>query len=104
MADFFGGILDSLRGVGDDASAFFDSAIGQALAKGVKGGTGSSKKKKEVSLDDGFYNGNARFSPTEDNTPVAKSADYSRLEVEWLQRMHRFAGLNTGTDVKLGAK
>lgn len=108
MADFFAGILDNLRSVGDSTSGFFNSAIGQAVAKGVKGGFGEEGQRKEVNPRDGFFgqeNGNVSYSPTPDKVQKPESVNYSDIERDWLLRLHRFAGLDaTNTKVTLGSK
>lgn len=103
MTDFFGGILDSIRGSGDDISGFFDSAIGQAVAKGATGGFGSQEKKKPVDINDGMVGVSAGSFNPGDTRAKAKSSDWSSTEIEWLRRLQRFSGLSTGTEVKLGS-
>lgn len=105
MSDFFGGILDSISHVGDDVGGFFNSAIGQAVAKGAKGGMSSGKEKSKGSSWDEMSQGfvgmeDARYSPQQ--TEPAQADDFTKLEIEWLNRLHRFAGLDDSTEVKLG--
>lgn len=104
MSDFFGGILDSLRDVGDNPSGFIDGAIGQAVAKGVKGGL--TPANKPVPLNMGFYgdqNSEVHYSPTNDDTRPDQAVSYNQIELDWLRRMQRFSQLTSGTEVKLGA-
>ena len=105
MSDFFGGILDSISHVGDDVSGFFNSAIGQAVAKGAKGGFGTQAKQKEIPWNMGFYGDTdreVRYTPTNDVQGPPPAEDFTKLEIEWLNRLHRFAGLDNSTEVKLG--
>ncbi len=105
MTDFFGGILDDIRGVGDDVFDFFDSSLGKALGKGVIGLTKKDEKegsRGSPSLSEGFVaTGSGEFSPRSRGADLT-SEDFASAEVQWLKRLQRFAGLNTGTEVKLG--
>lgn len=104
MADFFGGILDSVSSVGDDVQGFFNSSIGQAVAKGVSGAYGD-KKQKELKWNEGFM-GQKEYDSFNagkaDQAPTSK--DFHEVERQWLIRMKKFAGLSDDTAVKLGAK
>ncbi len=109
MTDF-GGILDSLRSSGDDISGFFSGAIGQASARAYLGGSQQAKKER-TPQNEGFFaerslTTNQDAPRVGESTRPAEAEDYNKLEIEWLNRLHRFSGLAgaTGTDVKIGGK
>ena len=101
--DFFGGILDNIRSVGDDVNGFFDTAIGQAVGRGLVGGQrNNNQERKGISLEEGFARGTDRsFQPSGEGRSL-ESVDFSSYESEWLQRLRKFSTLNTGTEAKLG--
>lgn len=101
MSEFFGGIFDSLRSVGDDISGFFDSSLGQAVAKG---GRALFEDDRESSMKPNFREnfvevGSSNFSPTRD-LGYERSNNFSNTEIEWYKRLQRFAGIVQGTEVK----
>lgn len=104
MADFWGDILSSVSSAGNSVQGFFDSSIGQAVARGIGGAT-SGAKKKEVAWDEGMFKmGVDNTAPLSRNDPAAKSNNFHETERQWLLRMKKFAGLSDDTAVKLGAK
>lgn len=112
MADFFGGILEDLRGYVKDADSFFDTTIGRAVATGAKAGYGWNQSlnngkggyaSEETSSDSGpNYMGIRSPDGGLNQGSTIESEDFSVAELRWLQRMKSFANLDTGTDVKLG--
>jgi len=97
MSDFFAGIFDSLRSVGDDVSGFFDTAIGQAVTKTAAGAFSSKKEKTKIPLDYGMKALTMESDKAPGDTQAAESVDYNKLEREWFERLHRFSQSDTGT-------
>jgi hypothetical protein len=95
----FGGIFDSLRSVGDDISGFFDTSLGQAVAKGGKALFETNTERMRPSLTENFVGvGGGNFNSTE--TKETKSNDFSATEVAWLNRLNRFRSMVKETEVK----
>lgn len=105
MSDFFGGILDNLRGFGDDVAGFFDSALstvgltGSDIMKAAKttlndsgkAGATSSGTIKSDSMMPSLLS-SVKYKSTE--TKALTSVDPKEVEAQWIQRMQAFA--NTG--------
>ncbi len=108
MADFFGGILDSVRGFGDSVESFFDTAV---IDPGEIGSIAKSlgTQKANVSrgeLNEGFVgtqeSGASRNQRKKQAVNPAQSQDYNELETAWLIRLRRFSNMDTSTKVGLG--
>lgn len=99
MTDFFGGVLDSIRGAASD----FPS-LGLAVAKAVAGG--SAKQDNSSKLEDAnrlaklndvpMLQGEQRYSPSRniDKANEATSANFESIEQAWLLRLHRFGQID----------
>ena len=101
MADFFGGIFDSIRSGANDASGFFSSTLGEAS---LKAGASMLKDKNKTPdfrrVDENFAaSSSAQRAP---ELGYNKSEDFSTTEVEWLRRLERFSGLASSKDAKIG--
>ncbi len=99
MADFFGGIFDDIRAVGNDASGFFKSTLGQAIAKGAKTALKQDDNTAKVNPKEGFIDGG--YNSFESTKTSAKgSNNFANTEIEWYKRLQRFAGIVESTEVK----
>lgn len=98
MADFFGGIMEGLRGLADDAVGFFDGALdmvgltgsdvmkaaGTTLKDSNKGGTTSSMPDTGVmSTLNGVKYQAGKSEPLQ-------SVDPKEVEANWIRRMQAF--------------
>lgn len=95
------GILDSMRGAGDDVSSFFDNALVQGLGSAyVAGSKKTETKEKKINY---MPVDNVRDITKE--TEALDSEDFQSVEIEWMKRLERFAGLNAAakdSQVQLG--
>jgi hypothetical protein len=94
MSDMFGGILDSIRNIGDNVEDFFGSSssllggLGSAYLAGAKSPQVRQRSVGQVEI------GN-KYAPADltQETDYKESEDFSRIEAEWMQRLERFSGL-----------
>jgi hypothetical protein len=102
MADSsFSVIFNDIIDVGNCVSNFFDTALGQAAAKGLK--TLSQGTKREVpagALDDGQVSVRIGAFQRTPDIGYLKSNDFSATERQWLERMQRFSAFVDKTEVK----
>jgi len=106
MTDFFGGISDTLRGLGDDASSFLgvdNGTLARSVAYGIKN-SGLTTKNTPVPIDTGFYSGSAASANHRQNAAVrpAQADDFNQIEYQWLRRIQKFAQMDTNTKVTAG--
>ena len=102
--DFFGGILDSLRGVSGD---FMDNALGQATARaignGIKPQHSAGKLLQAESLSklnnvkDSYSPHQEGYAPTSnpDKANEARAQDSWSVESEWLTRLRKFSQIDS---------
>jgi hypothetical protein len=103
MASWDGGILDSIRSIGDDVSGFFDTTLGKGLTSAFAQGNAKSEVKTRRTNEINTM-GYAPADLTRE-TDYNLSEDFSRIEAEWLERLKKFAGLNEmvkDSEVRLG--
>lgn len=101
MASWDGGILDSIRDIGNDVSGFFDSSIVKGLSTAYTFGS----QKQEVQKRQLNYMPVDGVRDLTRETDFIESEDFSRVEAEWMERLRRFSGLNAAvkdTEVRLG--
>lgn len=102
MSDFFGGILDGLRGFTSDVTGFFDSALdmvgltgsdvmkaaGAALKDdgGSSGGGGGTSSMPDTGVMSALNSAKFQAGKSE----ALKSVDPKEVEAEWIRRMQAF--------------
>ena len=101
--DFLGGILDDIRGVGDDIFGFFDSSIGKAVGRGLLNINKQSEEAraaaKNFDLRKDFDNGYYTEFRSKDRGQDLRSEDFYSTERQWLQRLQHFSGVVKETKV-----
>lgn len=101
MADTFSGIFDDLRDVGNSISGFFDTALGQATAKGLSTLTSGTKRNiPSNALDEGKVTISLGAFQRTPDVGYLKSNDFSTTERQWLERLQRFSAFVDKTEVK----
>ena len=98
----FGGILDDLKSLGDDPLNFFDTVLGQGVAKGFA--AGDTKAEQEKKNPKQWFNEDLGTRQNEDLRPDM-SENFNEIEYQWMKRLQRFSGLNDvarSSEVKLG--
>ena len=112
MADFFGGILDDLRGSVTDINSFFNNTLGTDVARGISGGStgGPAQGQKNYQklaeanflarMDNVNQDHNAAspgYAPTRnlDKSNEGKSVNFENTEQSWLMRMRRFSQVDS---------
>lgn len=101
MASWDGGILDSIRDIGNDVSGFFDSSLTKGLSTAYMQGS----KTQEVQKRQMNYMPVDGVRDLTRETDFNESEDFSRVEAEWMERLKRFSGLTApvkDTEVRLG--
>ena len=103
MASWDGGILDSIRDIGDDVSGFFNSTLGKGLSTAYSYGN----QKQQVQTKRTNVIGTEGYTPADltRETDFIESEDFRRIEAQWLDRLKQFSGLNEmakDSEVRLG--
>lgn len=101
MSDFFGGVLDSLRGLSDDVGSFFDDALsivglsGSDVMKAANkaltsDSVGNTPIGKSSMPDTGVMSTLNKVNFQASKSDAVKSVDPKQVEAEWIQRMQQF--------------
>lgn len=93
MADFFGGVLDSLRGTGDDRNSLFGGGV-----PSNQGDPKFSMSQQEQGDYSSGYRGYAdpfEYRPPTDKNFKEAPADFNTIEYQWLRRLQRFSEITS---------
>ena len=103
--DFFGGILDSVRSIGDDVSSFLGTTpqgLGSDVGKGIANAFPQNNINKlyEINrLNDQYKQPIGKeYAGDEKNDhrfPEAKSENFESVEGSWLQRLRKFSQIDS---------
>lgn len=93
MADFFGGILDGLRGTGDDKNALFGGGV--AANDGSKNFSMGQQEQGDYSSGFRGYADPYEYRPPVDKNYKEQPADFNSIEYQWLRRLQRFSEITS---------
>lgn len=115
MADFFGGIVDDIRDVGDDVPGFFN-AIGRGVAGGENPNTnftaqqsgmlknarlletantlGEMDNSSRSAVSNSHSADEAGYAPVRQKTAPAEATNSNNVEGEWINRILKFSRLD----------
>ncbi len=114
--DFFGGILDDLRGNVSSPDSFFKSTLGTDVARGIAGGSvggpAQGQKNYQKLAEANFLSkmnnvnqdhnaASPGYAPTRnlDKSNEGKSVNFENVEQGWLMRLRRFSQIDSEMNV-----